>query len=187
MFESNDTFVEQAVKSIETSKHKALKFLCLALTIIFGLFTLMGVFTLITLILFIVFLVLTIILMGNKNIEYEYDYTNGILEIAKIIDNSKRKKLLSIESSEIRMVARVGTNESLKYDNVQLKVYDCSAHNDELKNFVMVAHDEKKNQDYKVIFNPNEKLLNAMKRYNKRDIYEKFRREYESAGIDSTF
>ena len=171
MFESNDTFVEEAVKSAETTKQKTIKFTCLGLTIIFALSLLIGFLPIVSLVLFVGFLIATIILMGNTNIEYEYDYTNGSLEIAKITNNSKRKKIIAIEAEQVRMVAAMGTNEALKYDNVTLKIYDCSAHREDAQDFVLVAHDDKKNEDFKVLFNPSEKLLNAMKHYNKRDIY----------------
>lgn len=171
MFESNDTFIEEAVKSQDTSAEKMKKYGSLALTIIFAVLTFIGVFTIISLILCIGFLILTIILMGNKNIEYEYDYTNGSLEIAKIIDNSKRKRILSVESSQIKLVAAEGTNESLRFGNVQLKEYNCSANDSNRTNYIMVAHDEKKNADFKIIFNPSEKLLNAMKKYNRDVVY----------------
>ncbi|MCR5580339.1 MAG: DUF6106 family protein [Pseudobutyrivibrio sp.] len=171
MFESNDTFVEDAVKSIETGEDKAKRLGCIAICIILLCCVVMGVYTIISAVLLIIFGILTIIILGNKNIEYEYDYTNGSLEIAKIIDNAKRKSVVSIESSEVKLVAALGTNESLKYDHVKLKTYDCSAHNSELKDYILVAHNEAKGYDFKVIFTPSEKLLNAMKKYNKQDIY----------------
>ena len=69
------------------------------------------------------------------------------------------------------MVAAVGTNESLKYDHVKLKTYDCSTGNKEDKTYILVAHSEAKGNDFKVIFNPTAKLLDAMSKYNKHDIY----------------
>ena len=107
----------------------------------------------------------------NRNIEYEYDYTNGSLEIAKIIDNSKRKKIVNVESAEVKLVAEIGTNESLRFDHVKLKTFDCSAHDSEMKDYILVAHNEAKGYDFKVLFTPSDKLLTAMERYNKRDIY----------------
>ncbi len=173
MFESNDTFVEEAVKSIETPAEKTKKMIFIAGTIIFFLATLVfsGVFKLISAVLLIIFAIFTFIILGSKNIEFEYDYTNGSLEIAKIINNEKRKKIVSIESNEVKLVAAVGTNESLKYDHVELKTYDCSAHDDTVKNYILVAHSEEKGNDFKVIFSPSDKLISAMERYNKRDIY----------------
>ena len=167
MFESNDTFVEDAVKVVETPQDRAKRTGALAMTIILLFATVTysrGFLTIIMAILLIILAILTIISFMNKNIEFEYDYTNGSLEIAKIIDNS-------IESAEIKLVAAIGTNESLKFDHVNLKTYDCSAHNEELKDYILVAHSEAKGNDFKVIFTPSDKLLTAMERYNKRDIY----------------
>ena len=174
MFESNDTFVEEAVKVIETAQDKTKKTAATVITLILlvSLVTYSrGFLTIIMAILLIAMAIYTIILYSNKNIEYEYDYTNGSLEIAKIINNEKRKKVVNIESNEVKMVAAVGTNESLKYDHVQLKTYDCSAHDSEQKDYILVAHSEAKGNDFKVIFTPSEKLLNAMAKYNKHDIY----------------
>lgn len=174
MFESNDTFVEDAVKVVETQQDKAKKTAALVMTLMLLFATAnfsRGPLTIVMVILLIVLAILTILLFTNKNIEYEYDYTNGSLEIAKIINNSKRKKIVSIESSEIKLIAAIGTNESLKFDHVKLKTFDCSAHNEELKDYILVAHSEAKGYDFKVLFTPSEDLLNAMERYNKRDMY----------------
>ena len=169
MFESNDTFVEQAVKSNETGKQKGLK-VFFAIMVLVSAFFMFSFSFIIGFILVVVFGILFILQSNKSKTEYEYDYTNGTLDIARITNNSKRKRILSIEAAEVRLVAPMGTNEALKYDHLNLKSYNCSANDPEVRNFILVAHDTKKNEDFQVIWNPNEKLLNAMKRYNKRDI-----------------
>ena len=174
MFESNDTFVEDAVKVRETpaSKQRKLGLVAVLACLLGTTVSTTGIIQLVLAILLIVDAIMVIReFVYNKNVEYEYDYTNGSLEIAKIINNEKRKKIVTIESAEIKMVAEVGTNESLKYDHVQLKTYDCSAHNEEQKDYILVAHSEAKGNDFKVLFTPSDKLLTAMEKYNKRDIY----------------
>ena len=54
---------------------------------------------------------------------------------------------------------------------VNLKTYDCSSNQEDDKDYILVAHSEAKGYDFKVIFNPSEKLLNAMSKYNKHEIY----------------
>ena len=174
MFESNDTFVEDTVKVVESTADKSEMTACIAIAIMLlaTSVSISGILQIIAIVVLLVLLVaLYIQISNNKNVEYEYDYTNGSLEIAKIINNAKRKSIVTIESTEIKMVAAVGTNESLKYDHVKLKTYDCSAHNQEKKDYILVAHSEAKGDDFKVIFTPSDELLNAMERYNKRDIY----------------
>ena len=174
MFESNDTFVEEAVKVQENPASKQRKLGVIAiLVILLGSITVTtGPVQLVMIVLLIVDSVMALReFVFNKNIEYEYDYTNGSLEIAKIINNEKRKKVVTIESSEVKMVAAMGTNESLKFDHVQLKTYDCSAHDENEKDYILVAHSEDKGNDFKVLFTPSDKLISAMEKYNKRDIY----------------
>ena len=79
---------------------------------------------------------------------------------------------MTVESDAVKLIAAEGVNEYLKYDNVKMKIYDCSGDLEEAKKYVLVAHDEKKNVDFKVYFNPSEKLIAAMKKYNKQAIYE---------------
>ncbi|GEM_PF-2078207 len=173
MFESNDTFVEDAVKVVETAADTAKRtgLIAITMSLLCATVVLTGTLKLIVTILLIINGILTIIVVTNKNIEYEYDYTNGSLEIAKIIDNSKRKTILNIEPSEVKLVAAVGTNDALRYDHVKLKKYDCSAHNPDEKDYILVGHSEAKGDDFKVIFTPSEKLLNAMSKYNKNELY----------------
>ena len=173
MFESNDTFVEDAVKVRETPADVAKRTGLIAATIIFlcATFALTGTLKMIATILLIAIGILTIIVVTNKNIEYEYDYTNGSLEIAKIIDNAKRKTILNIEPSEVKLVAAVGTNDALRYDHLKLKTYDCSSREPEAKNYILVGHSEAKGNDFKVIFTPSDKLLNAISKYNKNELY----------------
>ncbi len=173
MFENNDTFVEDAVKVVETPAVKAKKRGLLAAAILFLLvgMSFVGPIRVVLNVLAVIFGILAIIEMTNRNIEYEYDYTNGSLEIAKIIDNSKRKSVVTIEPAQIKLVAAVGTNESLRFDHVKLKTLDCSAHSDEYKDYILVAHSEVKGNDFKVIFNPSDKLLDAMSKYNKNEVY----------------
>ena len=95
------------------------------------------------------------------------DYTDGSLDIAKIVNNSKRKELLSVEAANIKTIVPADSNQALGLEHQQLKVIDASSHNDEDKTYVMVFHSDKKSCDYKVLWNPSEKLLKASMRTNK--------------------
>lgn len=45
------------------------------------------------------------ILRNNQKIEYDYTFTNGTLDIAKVINNTKRKKLLSTNIKDFEAIA----------------------------------------------------------------------------------
>ncbi len=174
MAESGKVFIEEFVKGKESAGHKALRIGALVAIPVTAVFALMGVFAIIAIILCVACIIVSFIMSGSGNVEYEYSYTtgNGSLDIAKIINNTKRKAVISIDPTDVRMVAAEGTNEFLKYDHVDLKIFDCSAKTEGKKKFLLVAHDNKKNEEYKVFFNPTEELIEAMKKYNKREIFE---------------
>lgn len=174
MTDSGKVFIEEFVKGKETVGHKALRIGAIIGIPVTAVFAIIGIFTIIAVILCIACIIITFIMSGSGNIEYEYSYTtgNGSLDIAKIINDNKRKAIISVDPTDIRQVAAEGTNEYLKYDHVELKEFDCSAQGDEHKKYVLIGHDNKKGEDYKIFFNPSEELIEAMKKYNKREIFD---------------
>ena len=92
MFESNDTFVEEAVKVKESPADKAKKTFPLTFTFLLMAVMIASPAGLIRTVLSLLTIgsgLFAIYMFGYKNIEFEYDYTNGSLEIAKIINNEK--------------------------------------------------------------------------------------------------
>ena len=167
MFESNDTFIEEAVRRYMTPSEKTIKTGATGGMVVSLLLMFITVFPLVFAALFIVCLVLVIVYGRKAGLDFEYDYTNGSLDIAKIVNNSKRKELLSVEAANIKTIVPADSNQALGLEHQQLKVIDASSHNDEDKTYVMVFHSDKKGCDYKVLWNPSEKLLKAIMRTNK--------------------
>ncbi|MCF0131931.1 MAG: hypothetical protein HUJ71_09365 [Pseudobutyrivibrio sp.] len=169
MFESNDTFIEEAVKRYVSSKELMLKRVFTGIAVVSGVLAFVTVRPLyfIFLILCVVSIVFAVIYSGKSGVDYEYDYTNGSLDIAKIMNNSRRKEILSIEASSIKTIVPADSNQALGLEHQQMKVVDVSSNNPEDKTYIMVAHNDKKGEDIKVIWNPSEKLLKAIMRVNK--------------------
>ena len=62
------------------------------------------------------------VLKNNQRIEYDYTFTNGVLDIAKIINNSKRKRLLSMNVKDFEVVAPIsdeGFQRMLNHKGIQ--------------------------------------------------------------------
>ena len=106
-----DKFAEQLVKKQDSTKDtmKRACVIILAVTI-----------TVISLVMVVMGFALAIILpvcavwgawyfLKMLNIEYEYSCTNGILDIDKIMGQSKRKQLLSIEVKNFTVYGKAGT------------------------------------------------------------------------------
>ena len=105
----------------------------------------------------------TVIYRQNFSIEYEYIFTNGQLDIDVIKGKAKRKSVLSIAVRNIEYMA--------PYNGVNMSE----------REEINVIHDEKRrgkyyadfSQDgtaYRLLFQPPEKLLENMKKYNPRNI-----------------
>ena len=108
-----------------------------------------------------------IFLFKRMNVEFEYVYFNGDLDIDKILDMQSRKRVLSTNIKEIEVVAPVGAVELQPYQ--RKKVLDFSTQNPEDKAYEMVTLF--KGETVRVVFNPNEKILNGMKNMAPRKVF----------------
>ncbi len=61
----------------------------------------------------------------NTKIDFDYTYTNGILEITKIKRKTKRQELISCEMKDLVVVARSKTEPVQPYIGRNMKTYDC--------------------------------------------------------------
>ncbi len=105
----------------------------------------------------------TVVLRRNFAIEYEYIFTNGVLDIDVIKGRARRKNLVSIPCKSIEYMAPMRNNFS-----TDRKIID-AIYNEKLGrkyyvNFTQggVAHT--------LLFQPPEKILDNMKKYNPRNI-----------------
>ena len=84
-----------------------------------------GGFNIIPIIAFVIFGGLTYLcfmIKNNQRIEYDYTFTNGTLDIAKIYNNSRRKKLLTTDVKEFEVLAPTsddGFQRSLQHPGIK--------------------------------------------------------------------
>lgn len=102
---------------------------------------------------------------SQLNLEYEYIFTNGDFDVDKIISKRSRKRVLS---GQCRFISEFG-----HYDPDQLaarrfdsRIVACTV--DEEACYAVFSLDE--GAEALLIFSPNEKMLNAMKKYAPRVI-----------------
>lgn len=108
--------------------------------------------------------------------EYEYIFLNGDLDFARIIGKKKRVELLSISMSEVELVAPASSAKLKPYEKGDRKGYllrDYSSafpsHKDRM--YVMLCRAEE--QAYRIVFEPSEKLLDAMWQHAPRTVVRK--------------
>ena len=113
--------------------------------------------------------------MARKlEIEYEYIFTNGELDIDKIIAQSKRKRLCSLSLNNISQIGIWDDDMELEQDSTMVLASDNSG---EMKEFFINF----KYRDYgetTLFFSPNDKLVNMMIPYLPREIRKEFTKIY---------
>lgn len=164
-----DIFVEQLVKKKRTGKDYLRIVAC-----ILGAFLLLFVMVFgmaIRGLGFIIFAVccgliyLLYILITATNLEYEYCFTNGALDVDKIINVRSRKRLTEVNARKIEMMASNRNHEYKRFleDRNTKKIFACSHPDDEGVFFVIFQGDDGRKM---LIFNPNDKIKEGFRRYN---------------------
>ena len=95
------------------------------------------------------------------SVEYEYLYVDGSLSVDKILGKARRKKVLECSKEELLMIAPSDSYVLKDYETSGMKVVNCSSQKTEAKTFTMIY--QKNEQHYKVIMEPNDKLLQAIR------------------------
>lgn len=152
----NEYMTEQLVKKRKTLKDTAIKFGLIALTVLSLLLCGNAIF----MILFLVLLFVDYYVLRRMDVEYEYTYFDGELDIAKVMNKQFRKELFSTNIKEDMEIIAPSEHADLRYHQVE-KTFDYSSMVPENSTYTMVT--KYKGQKVKVILEPNEKILNAMR------------------------
>ncbi|MDI3478472.1 MAG: hypothetical protein PWQ59_1997 [Thermoanaerobacterium sp.] len=166
-----DVFIEKLVKKQKTSKDmlKALGLILLSLVVVFFIIPLIP-FVKGFLIFFIVAIpFFAYYVIRWQNIEYEYAYTNGELDVDRIVAESRRKRLLSVDCKDFEIVAKVSSDKySDEYRKIPNKVEAVSSMTSPDVYFAVFENGGKRTILY---FEPNEKMIEAMWKYIPRKFF----------------
>ncbi|MCD8020331.1 MAG: FUSC family protein [Clostridiales bacterium] len=101
--------------------------------------------------------------------EYEYIFTSGSLDIDKISGAFRRKRKMTVSMEQMELVAPEDSHELDKYEHGNYKVYDYSANDTAMKNYVIVGNIGNE-QQVKLIFTPDENMVERMYHYSPRKV-----------------
>ncbi len=175
-----DNFAEQLVKKNETSSDKTKRLLTtiggIVLTVVLAVF---GFLTLGNPVLSLLGFLLavgagygTFFIVQSSHIEYEYAFTNGELDIDKIIAKRKRKPLLSVE---VRKFTDFGKYSDDLEETAEMTVVISS---DNIASHEYYADFQHENYGLtRLVFSPNEKMLENIKRFLSGSLRSKLARE----------
>lgn len=165
----SDLYTEVIVKKRTTASDTVKKVLLIAATVVCALgavFTTLGLIALIPL---VALIVADYFLLPSFDVEYEYLYVNGELDVDKIMSKQKRKRVYKMDIKSLELLAPSNSHELDYYNNKKdLKVYDFSSQEEGAKTYTMIVKGEKSLE--KVIFEPNDIILKDMKRVAPREV-----------------
>ena len=155
-----DMYSELLIKKEPTGKDQALKVLIIALIVLTAA---AGLFIIpLAWVLTIALGVAAYFILPLLDLEYEYVFVNGELDIDRIASKAKRKRVKSFKLSEADLVAPVNSHRMAYYNgNQRMKVLDYSSGNPEHKRFAVITRDG--TDACKIIIEPDEPLAQAMK------------------------
>lgn len=157
----SDLYSELLVKKEKTMKDNLIKVGAIGLT---ALLVLAGLFIhpLALLPAIILGVVSYLFIIPKTDLEYEYLFVNGEMDIDMIMAKSKRKKAGSFRLSETDIVAPMDSHRLDYYKNNQkLKVLDFSSGNEKNKRYGVVTRNEK--ESCMIIIEPDENMAKAIK------------------------
>lgn len=109
-----------------------------------------------------------VFMMRRFNVEYEYVFTNGELDVDKIINKSKRKRALSFHVSNIEVMVPVNNKDYAREVEKFDKLYDFSSGTVQDNTYAAIC--DTNGQRLKIIIEPNEKMFDAIRAYIPRKI-----------------
>lgn len=155
VMEMNDFYTEQLIKKQTDMKDMVMKAVLVAAAIVsvLSVFIMpMGLFVPVIVIALVWFLI------TRLNVEYEYLYVNGDLDIDKIMNKSKRKRVFSANVDVMELLAPIDSPRLDQFQNA--KVINLSSGSADARLYALiVSHD---GQLAKLIFEPNDTIIEGI-------------------------
>lgn len=109
------------------------------------------------------------ILIRRLNFEFEYSLTNGDLDIDTIIGFKKRVHMLSLHFYEIEFMAPIDPQYAGRFPDKDMEtIYDVASSKDSPDRWFLIFR--KDGSRCKLIFEPNERMIQAMHHYNPQNV-----------------
>lgn len=156
----SDLYTELLVKKRKTAKDSLIKYGLIVLTVLLFLAGLLT--TPLILILAVAAGIAAYFIIPKTDLEYEYLFVNGTMDIDMIMSKAKRKRVLSFNLSEADIAAPVKSHRMDYYNNNQrMKTLDYSSGIPENNRMAVIT--KIGNDTCRIIIEPDEALANVMK------------------------
>lgn len=150
-----DFYAEKLVKKKSTGKDVLIKAVLIALTVL----ALLSVFVVIFGVLLVLLMIgLDLLIIRSLDVEYEYQYFNGDIDIDKIMHKERRKNVFSANIKDMELLAPSGTPELHSYGNAS--VYDFTSGYGNAPVYEMIIAENGVTK--RVLFEPDDKMVEGI-------------------------
>lgn len=157
----NDVYMEQHIHRMAPKATKFYNILLMVLTV-FVAFNFVFIDYRIFGLPLIAMIIATYFVTQNTKLDFDYSFTNGLLEITKIKRKTKRQDLICCEMKDVVVVAPSKTEPVQPYVGRKMKTFDCLSHDPQVSYYTMIIRNPDTGSEIKVLFEPNENFLEAM-------------------------
>lgn len=107
-------------------------------------------------------------IVSGLNLEYEYIFTNGEMDVDKISNKRKRKRMTTIKMSRVESLTEFDPTSFVKirYEHVYSAVSSMKA-----ANIWFMEYSNREGEKCCLIFTPSEKMLEAIRQYYRPRVY----------------
>lgn len=156
----NEVYIEHLVKRKSTPASIALKILLIALTVVaFLAMLIMPTFMIVGVLL----IVADVYLLPMTDIEYEYAYVKGELDVDKIMGKQRRKSVKKCDLSTMELFAPSNSHTLDSYKNRNCKIYNFTSLNNNEKTYTMILHSGAAFEQ--IVIEPTQEMVDAIKMY----------------------
>lgn len=167
-----DNFYEQFVSAHESTMYKLVN-IEMKISIVFGVIFLfstaiLGLLGIILCVLCAIIYFGMIVLKRKIYVDYEYDFTNGEIDIVSIGDKIKRKLIVSFDVKDIELLAAKDSDEMREISNKPDKILRCYPKDTEEKIYTAILNGG--SGKAQIEFVPNKEFLNLCFQKNPRAV-----------------
>jgi hypothetical protein len=161
-----DNFYEQLVTTYKTTKYKMANGGVYAFLVLGFLAMVLG--SVIPSLLFLVLAGVLFITKKNFYVEYEYEFTNGDIEVDKILEMKKRSKMIKFSIKEVELIAPEDSYHVKDFSNKPEKILNLYPVTADAQIYIAMVTGG--NERVQIKFVPDEKFLDLCYKYNPRAV-----------------
>lgn len=167
----SDLYLEELVKKKRTGKDNALRLLLMAVTAVLVVLALLSL-SMLFIVPAIAVCIADIFIFPRFSVEWEYQYVNGEIDVDRILNKAKRKRIASFDISNAEILAPAVSHRLDHYNsNPKLKVRDYSSCDPDRARLVYAMIVSSDGELTKVLFEPSEHMVKDMRAKAPRKVF----------------